>query len=50
MSQGRESQRIIRGRIMSFPKLKNKSKLIDCLGPERLISDDHQSAVKIDGL
>ena len=50
MSQGRESQGNVRGRIMSFPKFENESKLTDCSGPERLIDDDHQPAAKIDGL
>ena len=49
MSQGRESEGNVRG-IMSFAKFKNKSKLADCSGPERLINDGHQPAAKIDGL
>ena len=50
MGQGRESQGNVRGRIISFPKFKNKSKLTDCSDPERLINDDHQPATKIGGL
>ena len=50
MSQRRESQGNVRGRIMPLPTFKNESKLTDCSGPERLIDDDHQPAAKIDGL
>ena len=48
MSQG--SQGDVRGRIMSFPKFENKSKLTDGSGPGRLVNDDHQPAAKINGL
>ena len=48
--QGGEPERNIHGRVISFAKIKNKSKLTDCSGPERLIDNSSQPAAKINCL
>ena len=45
-----EPERNIHGRVMSFAKFKDKSKLADGSGPERLIDNGNQLAAKIDCL